>query len=273
MAADVAAGRLYRCGAGVAGEVALGLEAGDVAGVADDLGRQDRTDAVDLGQRRAAASDLGGDGLAHGAELASARRRSSSRSRAIALRWWSAGVSGRTRARNAAACGRRQLPGGAAGLEVAQQYLEPVHGAGRWDNDVVSAVREQAQHDGVTSAVTARGLGLWMATDATDTGVGQVRLSCAATSQADELGRPAWRARRPPSHRRRRAAGPHRGRGPAAPSTAHSRSGHSAAQAMSVAGRSWPIAASRRWPSVFARRAQGGRGDAGLVGVDTDHDH
>jgi hypothetical protein len=60
VAAQIAAGGLDRRGAGGAGVVVAVGEAADVTGVAEDLGGQDRAEAVDLGEGRAA----GGDGLA-----------------------------------------------------------------------------------------------------------------------------------------------------------------------------------------------------------------
>ena len=65
VAALVAAGDLDRGGAGVAGVVVGVGEAGDVAGVAEDLGGQDVADAEDLGERqiRACGRIFPADGL------------------------------------------------------------------------------------------------------------------------------------------------------------------------------------------------------------------
>ncbi len=53
----VAAGDVDRCRAGVAGVVLLVREASDVAGQGQDLRRGEETDALDLGQGRAARGD------------------------------------------------------------------------------------------------------------------------------------------------------------------------------------------------------------------------
>jgi hypothetical protein len=99
-----------------------------------------------------------------------------------------------------------------------------------------------------SSAATTESLGLWMATDATDT--------ASVTSVLRALPEPSSRARaaslagtsttRSPAARRCWATPCPR---PAAPSTAHSRSGHSAAQEIRWAP-VLAVVASRRWPSV-----------------------
>jgi hypothetical protein len=69
MAADIAAGGLDGGGAGVAGEVIPVGEAGEVAGVAQQLGGQHRPDPEHLGQGGAVLADCGADGLAGGLDL------------------------------------------------------------------------------------------------------------------------------------------------------------------------------------------------------------
>ncbi len=121
--ADVAAGRLDRCGPGVAGEVALGLETGHGAGVADDLGRQNVADALDLGQRRAAPRDFDRDRLGHGLELTVGTPQVVEEVPGDRL---ALNIGGRKRTdsgQKGSCGGGRQLAGGAAGLEVAQKDL------------------------------------------------------------------------------------------------------------------------------------------------------
>jgi hypothetical protein len=64
MPAQIAAGGLDRGGAGVAGEVVPVREAGEVAGVAHQLGGQHRPDPVHLGQGGPVVVDRAADGLA-----------------------------------------------------------------------------------------------------------------------------------------------------------------------------------------------------------------
>jgi hypothetical protein len=145
MPADIAAGGLHRGGAGVAGEVVAAGEAGDVAGVAEQLGGQHRADPVQLGQGGAVLADRSADGLAGGLDLAvqAAHVGQQLVGDPLAL-----GVDGRDRvglAEQGSGSGGRELPGGAAGLQVSQQHMQAAQGAGALGDQVVAAVAEQPE--------------------------------------------------------------------------------------------------------------------------------
>src|SRR5215210_8871656 len=70
MADDVSTGRVQWRGSGVAGEVVVGREAGDVADLTEDHRRGDRSDADDAGQGGAGGLDGFGDPRLDRLELA-----------------------------------------------------------------------------------------------------------------------------------------------------------------------------------------------------------
>jgi hypothetical protein len=120
--------------------MALGLEAGHIAGVADDLGSKDRADSLDLGQGGAVGRYVPSDGLAQHLELAIG---APDVVEELASDRFPLHVGGRQRTDADEEGGRglcRQFSWGAAWNELAQEDLKAVHGAGALGDDVVSAI-------------------------------------------------------------------------------------------------------------------------------------
>jgi hypothetical protein len=120
-------------------------EPGDVASVAQELGRQHRADSKDLGQGGAMLADRGPDPLAGRRDLAveAAHVGQQLVGDPLAL-----GVDGGDRvglAQQGGGPGGRELTGGTAGLQVGQQHVQAAQGAGAFGHQVIAAVAEQAE--------------------------------------------------------------------------------------------------------------------------------
>jgi hypothetical protein len=146
---DIAARCFDGRSAGVAGEMALGLEAGDVAGVTDDLGGENRTDALDLRQGAATCDDVSDDRLFQSFELpiGTADVLEEVPSDLFALL-----IDGRRRTDAGKEVGRRyrrQSSRSTTRHEISQEDLETVHRATSVTDYVVPPIRQEAQHHGV----------------------------------------------------------------------------------------------------------------------------
>jgi hypothetical protein len=130
-------------------------EAAHIAAVAEDLGGQDRADTVDLGEGGAALGDGLADRLGGGSDLAvqAAHVAEHVPGDLLAL---GVGHGGRADlAQQRGGAGGAQLALGAAGVQVAQQHVEAVQGAGALGDQVVAALGQQPQHHGGVVGVGA----------------------------------------------------------------------------------------------------------------------
>ena len=146
---DVAARDLDGGDAAVRGETGGGGEAADVADAAQDLGRHDRADAEQRGQRRLRGRDGLGDPSIQGRDVR------------VEPAGFSDEVTGqeapgalRTRRRPTAAQERRRLVdrqgrGYGAWEQLGQQRMQPIDDLGSPSDHVIAPVREQAQRGGM----------------------------------------------------------------------------------------------------------------------------
>src|SRR5512132_3732572 len=148
MPAGVAAGGLDWGGAGVTGEVITVREAGDVAGVAQQLGGQHRADPKDLGQGGAMLTDRGADGLAGRLDLPVQATHIGQQLPSDPL---TLDINGSDRVDPAQQSGgpsRSELPLGAARVQVGPQHMQPAQGPGAFGDQVVTAVGQQPSPGG-----------------------------------------------------------------------------------------------------------------------------
>jgi hypothetical protein len=125
--------------------VVAAREAGDVTGVAQQLGGQHRAEPIHLGQGRAVLTDRLADGLAGrlGLPVQATHIRHQLASDALALDI--NGGDGTDLALQRGGSGGRELTGCPAGLQVGQQHVQPAQSASALGDQVVAAARQQPE--------------------------------------------------------------------------------------------------------------------------------